>query len=331
MKYLIVSIDTEEDMPNWIPQRITTVRNILALPRLQELFNKHNITATYLVDQPVLEDNQSVKFFRNLVKNERCELGAHIHSWNTPPFTFDEKDGKASYLSEYAKEVIFEKFKNFNELFIRKMGFAPVSYRGGRFGLNADILTTLSEYGYKVDSSIAPLMNFSADGGPDFRDFMLFPHWVQKTTEGRLILELPVTIALVHPFRQSFKRLYFRIPKWTKIRGALHRLNLARLLWLRPTTFSLQEMAQLADHVLDVLKVPVLNIMFHSSEVCAGCSPYNKTEKNVDNFFDRLEGIFAYLVQERNVQSVGMAEFASICESDKGLVVFGKELPVIKI
>jgi hypothetical protein len=330
MKYLIVSIDTEEDMPNWIPQRITTVRNILALPRLQGVLNKHHITATYLVDQPVLEDNQSVIFFRNLVKNERCELGAHIHSWNTPPFTFDEKIGKASYLSECAKEVIFEKVINYNKLFIEKMGFAPVSYRGGRFGLNADILTVLSEYGYKVDSSIAPLMNFSADGGPDFRNFMLFPHWVQ-TTEGRLILELPVTIALVHPFRPSFKRLYFRIPKWTKIRGALHRLNLARLLWLRPTTFSLKEMQQLADYVMDILNVPVLNIMFHSSEVCAGCSPYNKTEKDVDIFLDRLEGILAYLVQERNVQSVGMEEFASFCAGDKGMRVFGKELPVREI
>lgn len=330
MKYLIVSIDTEEDMPNWVPQRITTVRNILALPRLQELLGKYNITSNYLIDQPILEDNQSVSFFRNLVKNERCELGAHIHSWNSPPLTSDEKSGKASYLSECEKEVVRKKINNYNKLFVDKMGFSPLSYRGGRFGLNADILTVLSEYGYKVDSSVAPLMNYSADGGPNFRDFMLFPHWVQSA-EGRLILELPVTIALVHAFRLSFKKLYFRIPEWTKIRGAMHRLNIARLLWLRPTTFNLQEMRQLADYVLDVLNVPVLNIMFHSSEVCAGCSPYNKTEKDVNNFFDRLEGIIAYLVQERNVQSVGMTEFANFCSGDKGLRVFGKELPVRKI
>lgn len=328
MLYFIVSIDTEEDMPNWRPEKHTTLKNIQYLPRLHELFQKHSVVPTYLVDQPVLEDDHSLNVIRELATEKNCEIGAHVHSWNTPPQSADEKNRVATYLNTHKEIIQREKISNFTNLFQTKLGFAPLSYRAGRYGFDLHSAKILAELGYKVDSSIAPIMDFTADGGPNFKKSTLQPAWIQKDN-GPKILELPVTISLIHKFPQSFGETYFKIPAWSRIRGVLHRLNLARLLWLRPTTYTIGEMKQLADYVLDYLGIPVLNMMFHSSEVCSGTSPYNSTEKDVENFLERLDSILSYLLRTRNMQSVSMLDFAELCDSDRGESVFGYELPVL--
>lgn len=325
MSYLIVTIDTEEDMPNWRPQKITTTNNILSLPRLQKLFRKYSIAPTYLVNQPVLENDASLKVIRKLAQDEKCEIGAHLHSWNTPPLSVEEEQGQATYLSNQSFARKKEKIINFTGVFQQKLGFSPTSYRAGRYGFCNQSAMILAGLGYKVDSSIAPLMDFGADGGPNYREYTLQPFWI-KTQSHRKLLELPVTIDLVHRFPAQFPRLYFQIPDWTRLKGIFHRLNLARLLWLRPTTYTMQEMKQLAEHVLNRLQIPVINIMFHSSEVCSGASPYNRTEQDVEDFFVRLESILSYLISQKGLHSISLSKFAALCEQDGELGIFGNNL-----
>ena len=43
---LIVSIDVEEDMPNWKIENATTIRNLAGVPRLQSLFEKYGVKPT---------------------------------------------------------------------------------------------------------------------------------------------------------------------------------------------------------------------------------------------------------------------------------------------
>ena len=276
-------------------------------------------------NQPVLENDASCDIIQQLAQDEHCEIGAHLHAWNTPPLSLEEKQGKATYLSNQSFSRKREKLSNLTKLFKQKLGFSPTSYRAGRYGLCRQSVRILSELGYTIDSSVAPLMDFRADGGPNFREYTLQPFWL-KTQSNRQLLELPVTIDLVHCFPAQFSRLYFQIPDWTKIKGIFHRLSLARLLWLRPTTYSEQEMKQLADHVLDQLQIPVVNIMFHSSEVCPCASPYNKTRQDVEEFLARLENIFNYLVTKKGLHSVTLSGFASLCAQDAGKAVFGKKL-----
>ena len=330
MKYLIVSIDTEEDMPHWRPERTLSTRNIRSLPKLQKLFTKHGIEPTYLVNQPVLENDDSLNVIRDIASSERCEIGAHLHSWNTPPITDEEKAGKATYLCNQSKDIIKRKLSGFTELFFDKIGHHPKSYRAGRYGFGGNSAQILAELGYKVDSSIAPMMNFGIDGGPNFRKYDPHPFWINESAENGLI-ELPISISLVHRFPNIFTDFYFRIPEWSKIRGILHRLNIARLLWLRPTTYSFNEMKQLADFIVDRLKVPILNMMFHSSEACAGASPYNVSERDVEAFLGRMDAIFSYLINKKQMQSVTMTGFLKLCSSDRGNEIFGKELLNIDI
>ena len=53
----------------------------------------------------------------------------------------------------------------------------------------------------------------------------------------------------------------------------------------------------------------VLNMLFHSSEAIVGGSPYNRTQGELDAFFDRLERFFHFAVRELNATPVTYREF----------------------
>ena len=72
----------------------------------------------------------------------------------------------------------------------------------------------------------------------------------------------------------------------------LRKLGIARVNWLRPSYSSLDEMCALARRLVDD-GVPVLNMLFHSSEAIVGGSPYNRTQGELDSFFDRLTRFLA--------------------------------------
>jgi hypothetical protein len=55
--------------------------------------------------------------------------------------------------------------------------------------------------------------------------------------------------------------------------------------------------------------VPLLNLLFHSSEALAGGSPYNRTPRELDAFLDRLEQFLVFAVSELGATPVTFAEF----------------------
>ena len=71
---LIISIDVEEDMPDWKAQDQTTVKNIEGIPRLQDLFDEYGIKPTYLLTTPIAEDRDSVSVFSPILKNRPLRM-----------------------------------------------------------------------------------------------------------------------------------------------------------------------------------------------------------------------------------------------------------------
>jgi hypothetical protein len=55
--------------------------------------------------------------------------------------------------------------------------------------------------------------------------------------------------------------------------------------------------------------VPVINMLFHSSEAIVGGSPYNRTAGELDAFFDRLERFSAFAIGELGATPVTYREF----------------------
>ena len=82
---LVVTIDTEED--NWgeYAGSGAALTNIEMIPRLQRMFDDFNVRPTYLVTYPVATNERAVSLLKAIRDGSRCEIGAHLHPWNTPP------------------------------------------------------------------------------------------------------------------------------------------------------------------------------------------------------------------------------------------------------
>src|SRR5262245_24988092 len=83
---LLFTIDVEEDMPGWEITDPISVSNVAALPRLAELCRALGVQPTYLVTYPVAATPESAAILRLLHARGDCEIGTHLHPWNTPPY-----------------------------------------------------------------------------------------------------------------------------------------------------------------------------------------------------------------------------------------------------
>src|SRR5690606_16612766 len=81
-----------------------------------------------------------------------------------------------------------------------------------------------------------------------------------------------------------------------------------RVEWLRPSYSGLDAMCRLARRLVE-RGVPVLNMLFHSSEAIVGGSPYNRTQAELDAFLDRLDRFFAFAIGELGARPATFREF----------------------
>lgn len=284
-------------MPAWKPEINNTVKNISSLPMLHEILRENGVLPTYLVNRPVLENKESLSIIIDISKDIHSEIGLHLHSWNTEPITEEEKKNKPTVLNNLSQSLQEQKIQWMHNYFLGKMGFPAKSYRAGRYGASQYGASVLASLGYEVDSSVVPRHSFSEYGGPDYRLYNCEPFWIGGM-KGKEILEVPISADLISPYGDFPKRMYSLIPKWSGGRGVFHRLNIARLLWLRPTTYSYGEMRQLVDYIRLNMMFPVFNIMFHSSEMYPGASPYARTILEVHSILERLKSILKYLIND---------------------------------
>ena len=309
---LLVGIDTEGDN-QWdaaarANQQFT---NIYALPRLHALFARHAIRPTYVITYPVARDPRSADVLSELSGRGDCEIGAHHHAWETPPCTADDVR-RHPYASMLPRPQFEAQLASLTAAIERAVGKRPVSYRSGRFGFSADHVAGLERLGYLVESSVAPLFYEAHKGGPDFVEAPLTPYFLaydSATTPGSSgVLEVPVSAALNRRLPKVLQYAYARAPRPYTTRRVLRALRLVRLRWLRPSYSSLDDMIALASD-LSRAREPVLNLLFHSSEAIVGGSPYNRTQSELDAFFDRLDRFLAFATREIGAAPATFAEF----------------------
>jgi hypothetical protein len=85
---LIVVVDTEEEF-DWSSDpspRNNATTAMDSLFRVQEIFDEYSIVPCYVIDYPIATQENSVDILREILKDGRCELGAHLHPWVNPPF-----------------------------------------------------------------------------------------------------------------------------------------------------------------------------------------------------------------------------------------------------
>lgn len=288
---LLVGIDTEGDN-QWAAaaRRRQTFENIYALERLHDFFARLGVRPTYFVTYPVARDERSVDVLRRLAGRGDCEIGAHHHAWETPPCDPADVD-RHPYALSLPLPAFDAQLASLTAAIGDAVGRRPTSYRSGRFGFSAAHVSSLEREGYDVESSVAPLLYEAHKAGPDFVDAPLAPYFVSyddpAAPGSSSLLELPVSAALNRRVPAWLARRYGRAP-WPYTTKRLIRLaRIAHVRWLRPSYSSAEDMIALGRQ-LTARGVPILNVIFHSSEAIVGGSPYNRTEQELSAFFDRL-------------------------------------------
>lgn len=306
----MVGVDTEAD-DQWTLEgrKRLSVENARALPRLQTLCDAYGVRPSYLVTHEMATREPSRSILRDLLATGRCEIGAHLHPWSSPPYREEDLGGR--YPSQLDHAQLETQLRELTAAIETSVGVRPVSYRAGRHGFDSRSLRILEELRYRVDTSVDPLFNETRKGGPSFAGAPVSPYWpdhddVRRSGTSR-VLEIPVSAATSPALPKSIERRFTSMPAipW---RGYLKRLGL-HAVWLRPSYSSVEDAKALAS-ALVARGVPTLNMLFHSSELVPGGSPYNRTEADVDRFFERLERVFEHIVKRLEARGVTYRECA---------------------
>lgn len=275
-----ISIDTECDHdPQWVRANPLTFASITeGLPnRLQPAFDSVGAVPTYLLTVEVMEDEESVNALQSL--QGQYELGTHLHAAFIEPekkFTNYAGVDSPDFQCSYAPDVEYAKLENLSKMFIDRFGYAPTSFRAGRYGANHHSINSLEKLGYKVDTSVTPFIRWTEPNGVvDFRKAPLQPYFpapdhLSKKGPERALLQAPVTM----------KRRPFRMPRW-----------------FRPWLSSVEQMQQVAEwHLKTFADQPVvhLNMMFHSMEVMPKATPYPQTETEAKRFIDDMVEVLGW-------------------------------------
>lgn len=315
----IISIDTEADN-QWDHGRKLTVENIKYIPRFQDLCSKYGIRPTYLVTSEVCDDVYARQLFSGYIRNDQAEIGAHLHSWTTPPFIDKEgyrfNDVNHAFAYEFPDELLFQKIKYLTRQISTSFGEHPTSFRSGRFGFNETVAKMLVMNGYLVDSSVTPYTNWNyhkgmpgGQGGPDFLDKTPFPY--NYDFDIGSLMEIPVTILPTKfPINRydSFARTYFgRVERSLMLKVVRRLLYQNQPLWLRPhPRMDITMFRELIDEA-EKIKLPYLVMMFHSSELMPGCSIYRTDAGAIEKLYELLEEFFV-LVNDKHIQSAVLTE-----------------------
>jgi len=309
---LLVAIDTEGDNQWDLQARLhQRFENIYALRTLHDFFVRHGVRPTYVVTHPVATDPRSADVLRGLLADGSCEIGAHHHAWETPPCT-DEDVRRHPYALQLPLAQFDAQLAALTTAITEAVGERPVSYRSGRFGFSAAHVSSLEQQGYLVDSSVAPLFYEAHKGGPDFVEAPLTPYFLAYDNATRPgtsdVLELPISAALNRRVPAWMEHAYARAPFNYTVKRALRLSGLARVDWLRPSYTSAADMCALGRRLVD-RGAPILNLLFHSSEVIVGGSPYNKTSGELDGFYERLGAFLTFATKDLAAEGLTFREF----------------------
>ena len=161
IKYFVITVDTEEDYVfNSDRDHETLVENLRGIFRFQSLCEEYGFLPTYLCTYHVAKSELSREILSPLLESKRCEIGSHFHPWLTPPK--DEKTpGRNFVASDYPDNILREKFEQLHSALYKRFGVEPRSFRAGRWVMNSYQMKLLEEYGYKVDTSVLPYVNYS--------------------------------------------------------------------------------------------------------------------------------------------------------------------------
>lgn len=309
-RFFLISIDTEgDDQWSWVPGKEITTENSLFLPRFQELCEKYGFKPTYLTNYEMAKEDRFVNFFKPKAQKGLCEIGMHLHAWNCPPEhqlknTKPVKEGQCPYLIEYTDDIMRQKIETMTGILSNVFELPITTHRAGRWAMDDRYFRLLEYYGYKVDCSVTPGVNWNncpgstfGSVGSDYTDESEKPHQVGS------ILEVPMTVRHLHRFAAK------ETGSAREFLGRLHGyISVKHELWLRPNGRNLDDMRYLVDHCLKAGDGYIM-FMIHSSELMPGGCWRFDTEEKIEKLYRDMDDLFSYI--SKSYKGITIGEYGS--------------------
>ena len=278
---IIITVDTEGDNL-WDQKDCKNIetKNALWLSPFQNLCEKYKYYPVYLVNYEMAMSDNFCDFAKNKVSNGLCEIGMHLHAWNSPPFyALGKKYSGNAYITEYPKDIIYEKHKLLMDLIIKNIGVKPQSYRAGRWATNNNLFDVLEALGFLVDCSVTPGINHRFCGqtirhSNNYRFASDRPYKLREK-----LIEVPMTTVVKHSLNGN------------SVLRKLKNVSIGEKLWLRPALQDIDTMKLIID---EKKGSDYIMFMIHSSELMPKGSPYCQTEQDVDFLLNKLDTAFNY-------------------------------------
>jgi len=313
--YFTVTVDTEED--NWgeFARSSYTVDNLRRIPRIQELFDRYGVRPAYLISYPVATSAEGVDILGRYLQAGSCEIGAHPHPCNTPPLE-EEPTEINSYICNLPPSLQYRKIEQLTNAIESRFGVRPTTYRSGRWGFSEEIAGHLIRLGYRVDTSVFPVWDWSP--GPDFTKYSPEPfvYEAPSETDGvRRLLEIPATVDFLQPRRELATSVFYSIDKMPLggvVISGLKRLGALNRVCLSPEVAEVPDMIRLASTVAR-RGGQIINFFFHSPTLLEGCTPFTRTAGEVTGFIERIEGFLKF------AKSAGFAAVTPSCLTAKDI------------
>ncbi len=263
-----VFVDVEEEF-DWrapLDARNRTTTAMAAFPDAHRRFAERGVALACMVDHPIATDPVAVEILRRVVEDGRSEIGTQLHAWVNPPFA-DDAHPAASYAGNLPRDLEQAKLETLTTAIAAAFGAAPRAYRAGRYGIGARSFDLLAALGYRIDSSVRPGYDYSADGGPDFAMADA------RAYRAGGIVELPLTTVFTGYARRGGGALYRALGHVPKGRGLFARTGLLSRIALTPEDMPIEDaLAAVAVAAGEGLRL--LNLSFHSPSLAPGHTPY---------------------------------------------------------
>ena len=295
---LIITVDVEED--DWgYDSEAPTVENIKEIKKIQNIFDRYEIKPSYLVTFPVASCKFAVDELSEIISKNKCEIGSHLHPWNTPPIV-ESPNVWNSMLKNLPYELQVKKLLKLTSQIENSFEIKPRAFRAGRWAAGPETFKALIACGYRVDSSVIPMTYLEESSS--YEDAETEPYWLEKKSVNDqyddALIEIPVTVGFNRwPFNfwlRVHSRFQMNCLKPLHPIGILHHTGLLRKCCLSPEISPANDMITLTKILINHGK-RILNLSFHSNSLMAGRNPFVRNKRELEEFYKTLDKYFEFL------------------------------------
>jgi hypothetical protein len=313
---LVVVVDTEEEFDWSAPfdRANVGVEHMRSIGLMQQVFDEFGVRPIYVIDHPIATNPIAFEPLRAIYASGRCEIGAHLHPWVSPPFD-ETVNAQNSYPGNLPRELERAKLESLSSAIYASFGFRPTAYKAGRYGAGPNTAAILEELGFETDLSPCPPFDFGTDGGPDWSAAPCDPFWIGPR---RGVLSIPNTGAYVGFVKDGAHGLYRLATapalRWAHLPGILARIGAIDRLFLSPEGYSFDDMRRLTS-ALHHGGLRTFTFSVHSPSVMPGCTPYVRTAAERDKFLDTCRRYFDFFLRELGGVATTSGELRSLARA----------------